>query len=91
MSKRKKLGREVAIVGAGMSQFGLFPEKNSKDLFLEAFLEMRDSVDKGVDLKEVEALYLGNFTNDFFTHQAHTALHPPSSSRSAKPPVPGPT
>lgn len=71
MSKRKKLGREVAIVGAGMSQFGLFPEKNSKDLFLEAFLEMRDSVDKGVDLKEVEALYLGNFTNDFFTHQAH--------------------
>jgi acetyl-CoA C-acetyltransferase len=71
MSKRKKLGREVAIVGAGMSQFGLFPEKNSKDLFLEAFLEMRDSVDKGVDLKEIEALYLGNFTNDFFTHQAH--------------------
>ncbi len=71
MSKRKKLGREVAIVGAGMSQFGLFPEKDSKDLFLEAFLEMRDSVDKGVDLKEIEALYLGNFTNDFFTHQAH--------------------
>ena len=71
MKKRKKLGREVAIVGAGMSQFGLFPEKNSKDLFLDAFLEMRDSIDKGIDLKEIEALYLGNFTNDFFTHQAH--------------------
>lgn len=71
MSKRKKLGRKVAIVGAGMSQFGLFPEKNSKDLFLEAFLEMRDSVDKGIDLSEIKALYLGNFTNDFFVRQGH--------------------
>lgn len=68
---RKKLSREVAVVGAGMSQFGLFSEKNSKDLFLEAYLEMRNSVDKGIDLKEIEALYLGNFTNDFFTHQSH--------------------
>ncbi|MBN2332312.1 MAG: hypothetical protein JXO49_00535, partial [Deltaproteobacteria bacterium] len=31
----------------------------------------RHSVDKGVDLNEIQALYLGNFTNDFFAHQSH--------------------
>jgi len=71
MKKRKKLGRNVAIVGAGMSNFGMFKEKNSKDLFVEAFQEMLSSVDKGFDPKDIEALYLGNFTNDFFMHQSH--------------------
>jgi acetyl-CoA C-acetyltransferase len=36
MSK-KKLERGVAIVGAGMSKFGAFREKSSRDLFVEAF------------------------------------------------------
>lgn len=71
MRKQKKLARNVAVVGAGMSEFGIFPEKNSKDLFAEAFTEMMDSVDKGVGPEDIDALYLGNFTNDFFVHQAH--------------------
>ena len=71
MGKQKKLARGVAIVGAGMSKFGMFKEKNSKDLFSEAFNEMISSVDKGVNPKDIEALYLGNFSNDFFMHQAH--------------------
>ena len=71
MQKRRKLGRGVAIVGAGMSQFGMFKGKDSKDLFIDAFKEMVASVDKGVDLTEIDALYLGNFTNDFFVHQSH--------------------
>ena len=71
VKKRKRLGRGVAVVGAGMSAFGMFPEKNSKDLFVEAFQEMTASVDKGFDPRDIEALYLGNFTNDFFVHQAH--------------------
>ena len=54
-----------------MSRFGMFKDKNSKDLFAEAFKEMLASVDKGVDPKDIEALYLGNFTNDFFVHQGH--------------------
>jgi acetyl-CoA C-acetyltransferase len=71
MKKRRKLGRGVAIVGAGMSKFGMFKDKDSKDLFAEAFMELRDSVDKGIDPNEIDALYLGNFSNDFFMHQSH--------------------
>ena len=58
-------------MGAGMSKFGMFKDKDSKDLFTEAFLEMIASVDKGLDADDIDALYLGNFTNDFFTHQSH--------------------
>lgn len=71
MQKRRRLARGVAIVGAGMSKFGMFRDKNSKDLFVEAYSEMLASVGKGVDPKDIEALYLGNFTNDFFVHQGH--------------------
>jgi len=71
MGKKRRLGRGVALVGAGMSKFGMFREKDSKDLFAEAFMEMLGSVDRGVDPKDIDALYLGNFSNDFFTHQSH--------------------
>lgn len=71
MKKQKKLSRGVAVVGAGMSNFGMFKNKDSKDLFVDAFNEMISSVDKGVDPNEIEAIYLGNFTNDFFVHQGH--------------------
>jgi acetyl-CoA C-acetyltransferase len=69
--KKRRLGRGVAIVGAGMTRFGTFPDRDSKDLFAEAFCEMAASVDKGLDPADIDALYLGNFSNDFFAHQAH--------------------
>lgn len=71
MKKRRQLGRGVEIVGAGMSKFGMFRDKDSKDLFTEAFKEMIVSVDKGFDPADIDALYLGNFSNDFFMHQSH--------------------
>jgi len=71
MRRPRKLGREVALVGAGMSRFGMFKDKDSKHLFAEAFNEMRSTVDKGIDPQDIDALYLGNFTNDFFIHQGH--------------------
>jgi acetyl-CoA C-acetyltransferase len=71
MRGRRKLGRGVAMVGAGMSKFGMFSDKDSKYLFAEAFNEMLSTVDKGMDPKDIDALYLGNFTNDFFVHQGH--------------------
>ena len=71
MKKNRRLARGVAIVGAGMSKFGMFKDKDSKDLFAEAFNGMMASVDKGMDPNEIEALYLGNFSNDFFMHQSH--------------------
>jgi len=71
MQKQRTLARGVAIVGAGMSKFGMFKDKDSRDLFVEAYDEMLSSVDKGVDPKDIDALYLGNFSNDFFMHQGH--------------------
>ena len=69
--KKRRLGRGVAVVGVGMSRFGMFRDRDSKDLFAEAFREMLASVDKGADPKDIDALYVGNFSNDFFMHQAH--------------------
>ena len=71
MIKKRKLGRGVALVGAGMSKFDMFKDRDSKDLFLEAFRTMLASVDKGCNPQEIDALYVGNFTNDFFVHQSH--------------------
>jgi acetyl-CoA C-acetyltransferase len=71
MRGQRKLGRGVAVVGAGMSKFGMFSDKDSKYLFAEAFHEMLSTVDKGIDPKDIDALYLGNFTNDFFVRQGH--------------------
>jgi acetyl-CoA C-acetyltransferase len=71
MQRRRKLVRGVALVGAGMSKFGIFRDKDSKYLFTEAFKEMLLTVDKGMDPRDIDALYLGNFTNDFFVHQGH--------------------
>ncbi|MEN6531125.1 MAG: beta-ketoacyl synthase N-terminal-like domain-containing protein [Anaerolineaceae bacterium] len=69
----KKLSRGVAVVGVGMSKFGVFPEKTSRDLFVEAFQELRQSVQKGFDPRDIEAFYMGNFTSDCFENQAHLA------------------
>lgn len=72
MSERK-IGRGVALVGAGMSKFGVFPGKTTRDLFVEAFQDMRASVDKGLDPDEIEMLFVGNYSSELFEGQGHTA------------------
>lgn len=67
-----KLARGVAVIGAGMSKFGVFPDKTTRELFVEAFVEAVRSVDKGIEAGEIEALFLGNFSNDIFEGQVHT-------------------
>ena len=69
----KKLGRGVAIVGAGMSKFGAFPGLSTRDLFVDAFQEMLASVDQGILPDDIEALYVGNYSSDLFEGQGHTA------------------
>ncbi len=69
----KKLARNVAVVGAGMSKFGAFKDKTVRDLFIEAFVEMMQSVDKGAETKDIEALYLGDAATHLFEGQGHTA------------------
>jgi len=73
MGKKRKLGRGVAVVGGGLTKLGLFKDRNSKDFFSEAYMEMVESVDKGFDPIDIDAIYIGNFTNDFFVNQAHWA------------------
>jgi acetyl-CoA C-acetyltransferase len=68
-----RLARGVALVGAGMSKFGAFPDKTTRDLFVEAFNAMAKSVDKGLDSNDIEALYVGNFSSDLFEGQGHVA------------------
>ncbi|MCL5734115.1 MAG: hypothetical protein M1274_00755 [Actinobacteria bacterium] len=70
-ARKGGLARGVAVVGGGLSKLGLFKDRDCKDFFAEAFLEMLDSVDRGVDPGDIEAAYLGNYSNDFFTGQAH--------------------
>ncbi len=73
MAKTGKLGRGVAVVGAGMSKFGAFKEKTSRDLYVEAFQEMKASVDKGFDPNDIQAVYLGCFAGELFEGQGHLA------------------
>ncbi len=65
--------RGVALVGAGISHFGVFPEKTSRDLFVEAYLDLINSVNKPNFSDRIEAFYLGNFSSDQFEKQAHLA------------------
>ena len=74
MNKRPKLFRRAAIVGAGMSQFGSFKDKTTRDLLNEAFAEMSKTVDKGFDPKDIQALYVANFSSDLFEGQCHVAV-----------------
>ena len=71
--KKRKLGRGVAVVGAGMSRFGVHPDLNTRDLFVEAYLDMKKSVDRGFDPRDIEALYLGNAASEVWEAQGSTA------------------
>ena len=71
MPRKGKLARGVAIVGGGLTKLGLFKDRNGKAFFAEAFVEMVESVDKGLDPKEIEATYVGNYSNNFFVNQSH--------------------
>jgi acetyl-CoA acetyltransferase len=56
-----------------MSRFGAFPDKAGRDLFVEAFKDMRQSVDNGLDPTVIESLYVGNYSSDLFERQGHNA------------------
>ena len=71
--RQKRLARGVSVVGAGISHFGAFKEKDSRDLFVEAFQETLGTVQRGIDPGEIEAIYVGNLSGDCFEGQAHIA------------------
>ncbi len=51
---------KVAIIGVGQTRFGEFADKGVKELFVEAFLEAINDVDKGIDPKDIKEAYIGN-------------------------------
>lgn len=69
----RKLARGVAMVGAGMSRFGAFPRKTTRDLFVDAFEAMLASVDKPFDSEQIDALVVGNYGSELFENQGHIA------------------
>jgi len=71
--QRSKWARGVALVGVGMSKFGAFADKTSRDLFVEAYLDMQNGMGKNFSPDKIEAFYLGNFSSDQFEKQAHLA------------------
>jgi acetyl-CoA C-acetyltransferase len=69
-----KLSRKVAIIGAGMSPFGmLYPKWRIADLWQEAWLNATKTIDHNFDVKDVDEMFVGNFTADLFNHQGHLA------------------
>ncbi len=67
-----KLAKGVALVGAGMSKFGNhFPVKRNPDLWIDAWLNAVESVDNGIEPKDIDACYVGNYSSDLFNHQGH--------------------
>ena len=71
LSRKRKLGRGVSIVGTGLAQFGAFPEKTTRDIFVEAFQDLLEHVDKGIEVEDIECGYIGNLSADRFEGQAH--------------------
>lgn len=85
--KKRRLGRGVSIAGVGISKFGVYPEGvRATDLFVEAFQDLRTSVDKGFDPEDIEALYLGNLSSDLFENQIQLA--PAAANRIGLIPIP---
>ncbi len=67
-----RLARKVALVGAGMCHFGRnFPLKRNPDMWVDAWLSAVKSVDNGIEPKDIDACYVGNYSSDLFNHQGH--------------------
>ncbi len=63
--------RDVAVVGIGMTRFGERWDKQLRDLFVEAANEALK--DANMNRKEVQALFVGNFSAGSFVGQEHVA------------------
>ncbi len=67
----------VAIVGIGITKFGKHdPLVTAQDLLAESSLKAIN--DAGIELKDIDAIYTGNFSSDIFEKQTHFAQMIPS-------------
>src|ERR1700726_2287370 len=63
--------RPVAVIGAGKTRFGAFPDRDLRSLAVEAGEKCLQN--GHVTPSQVEAFYLGNFAGPSFTGQNHLA------------------
>ncbi|MEW5735673.1 MAG: beta-ketoacyl synthase N-terminal-like domain-containing protein [Thermodesulfobacteriota bacterium] len=63
--------REVAIMGVGMTPFGIYEKTTNLELFAQASLEALET--SSLAPKEVQALFFGNCLGDFEEGQMHMA------------------
>jgi acetyl-CoA C-acetyltransferase len=63
--------RTVAVVGAGKTAFGAFPDRDLRSLAVEA--GQKCLADGHVNPSKIEAFYLGNFAGPAFVGQNHLA------------------
>jgi len=61
--------RTVSVIGIGETKMGKFPHLSNHDLIREA--GEKAIADAGIDRKEIQALYMGNFVGGFLCHQNH--------------------
>src|SRR5262245_36013932 len=63
--------RPVAVIGAGKTPFGVFPDRDLRSLAVEA--SQKALADAHLEPEKVEAFYLGNFAGPSFVGQSHLA------------------
>jgi acetyl-CoA C-acetyltransferase len=71
MSHAARFAVEAAIVGAGKTAFGAFPDKDLRALAVEA--GKKALADAKCAPADIQAFYLGNFAGPEFTGQSHLA------------------
>jgi acetyl-CoA C-acetyltransferase/acetyl-CoA acyltransferase len=76
---------DVAIIGVGQTKYGAFPEKDMKELFVEAFMEALADVKRGIDPKAIQEAFIGTLETGgnqlgnvaaLMTEQAHIPYIP---------------
>jgi len=50
---------DVAVIGVGQTKYGAFPEKDMKELFVEAFMEAIGDVKREIDPKAIQEAFIG--------------------------------
>jgi acetyl-CoA acetyltransferase len=50
---------DVAIIGVGQTKYGTCPQKDMKELFVEAFMEALADVKRGIDPKAIQEAFIG--------------------------------
>lgn len=62
---------DVCITGVGLTKFGKHLERNTRELFAEAAIKAIE--DSNISHKDIEGIYIGNFSSDVFEGQCHLA------------------